>query len=173
MELLEPLNKEEFNKLVEVKFNNIMEGLNKYHSKTIKAIDGENFEVSEKKYLKLMEILYNENKNIIVDFYIKKIKGADILKILNGIEEKEKIILLNQINYINEETIYFKCRSLELLRFIMKLNARELFFCTIYIVDKDITIWGNYDLKFPLFFKDKKQEDYILNIVEKLGLESY
>lgn len=159
MKLLEKLDKKEFDNLIEVKFNNIEEGFNKYYSKTLTIVNEEdnnekNFEKNFESYKKVFqELFYRENKEIIVDFYIKRIEGESILKLLENLNKEEGILLLNQINYINEDSIYFICKDLELLNLLIKLSLKELFFSTFYLKKQKITIWGNYNLKFPIFYK--------------------
>ena len=54
--------------------------------------------------------------------------------------------------------------------FITILNTRALFFSTIYLNTFPFTIWGNYDLKFPVFFSDINTLNIYKNLAEKNGL---
>lgn len=52
----------------------------------------------------------------------------------------------------------------------MKLSLREVFFSTFYMLDYEVTIWGNYNKKFPVFYKDNEAISIYEKIAKQTGL---
>ena len=62
--------------------------------------------------------------------------------------------------------IYFNL-TLESIPLIAKLNTKEILFSTIYFGKEKITIWGNYNKHFPVFYTDDKIYNKYKLIAEK------
>ena len=60
--------------------------------------------------------------------------------------------------------MFFEISDKKYIKLLTKLCTRELFFITFYFTKGPVTIWGNYNLKFPLFYdKDNIDEGNIKN----------
>lgn len=68
------------------------------------------------------------------------------------------------------DTVYFKVLDKEIIELITKLNTRELFFCTVYFLDTPLTVWGNYNLEFPIFYKEEEGLETYKELIDKSGL---
>ena len=170
---LKAISYEEFLALSEIRFNNINEGFNKY-TNGILELDNNAHQgiVNEENFINFVRAAYRNNvgRPIIMDFYLKNINEEGILRILEGLDYEDKLILLNQLRNENKETVYFKIENEEILPFVTRLSTRELLFCTIHFLDKPLTLWGNYNLKFPVFFKNSEDISFYENIARENGL---
>lgn len=155
---LEAIKKEDFQREVKIRFNNILEGLDKYPNKILApSIEkDELFKEKEKSFLDFFkEALKINNNNLIIDFYIEKLDDESLKKLLEKLNKEDTEILKGIISENNRKDIYFKIEDSRVIDFIIRLNTRELFFSTFYFIEKPFTIWGNYNLKFPVFYEDK------------------
>lgn len=115
----------------------------------------DNFIDFEKGYIDFIKECYNlNNGNLIIDFYVERLDDEAIVKILEVLNLEEKSTFLDLIDNIDKDKIYFRVNDLHILDIIVKLNTRNMFFSTFYFLEKELTLWGNYNLQFPLFFKD-------------------
>ena len=147
--LLKEISKNEFNKKVKVRFNNILNGFDEYPNITL---DFKELGYSEDKIISIVEEIYDKNNGeCYVDFYISKLSNEGKANFLDMISNDDREFFESIIKDGNEDC-YFKILSKELIAKFMRLNTREIFFVTFYFTTKPITIWGNYDLKFPCFF---------------------
>ncbi|MEG2892130.1 MAG: hypothetical protein RR840_02100 [Clostridium sp.] len=144
------VDKNEINKLGLLIINNIEEGCNDYYSRVIKTSNKIN---GEDVYLEFFKSLFNVycNEGFYVDFYINNLTNDEINSIRELLDQSDKDTF-NSLISENFKGIYFKVSSLELVEFFVRLSTRELFFISFYT--KDFTIWGNYDLSFPIFTRD-------------------
>lgn len=134
-----------------------------------------NFKGIEEAYINFIKQCFTFNKGkLVIDFYVNRLDSEAISKIVEVLDEKEQKEFLELIENIDEDKIYFKVVNEDILDIIVKLNTRNMFFTTFYFLENELTLWGNYDLKFPMFFKEydvlegykeiaKKSE---LNIIE-------
>lgn len=159
------LNKE-FNLKVDIKFNNILEGYDKY--KVLELYPKCKLEDMEEVYINFIKEIFNKDKALIIDFYKKNLSKESIEFIKENIEEEEHILLDEILNIGNEDTIYFEINNEKYLSLLTKLNTRELFFTTFYFYQSNITIWGNYNMKFPLFYENEDDIKPYLDIIKNL-----
>ncbi|MPQ45186.1 hypothetical protein, partial [Clostridium tarantellae] len=131
--LLKPIKNEEFKSKVKIKCNNILNALDTYSNGLLEYVGNEkSFDIKEKYFLEFLEEVFNINNNsALVDFYLKDLNGEQLLNLLNYLEDKYKIILLENLKNLKNDTIYFKIDSKDLIFFITKLNTKNLFFCTL------------------------------------------
>lgn len=149
-ELLVPIRNEEFNNIVNIRFKNILDGFNLFKNFTIKA---DNIKDGENTLIKFIETIFEENNNEgFVDFYINKLSPEDKVKLISLISEEDSEILKLHLSLEPSNSVYYKITNKSLIPFLVRLNTRELFFVTFYFSNKPITIWGNYNMKFPCFF---------------------
>ncbi len=101
------------------------------------------------------------------DFYYQKLTGEQKEAFRNALTEEE-------LAYFNgrtwRESIYFALDE-ELLNFLLDITMNELLFSTFYFTKYPCTVWGNYGLKFPLFFKNEQIRDRYLKLAEECGLK--
>ncbi|MCY6354933.1 hypothetical protein [Clostridium sp. ZS2-4] len=185
--LLKPITVEEFSSIRKIEINNIDEGFENYthgvldpHKKGLTLAEANELLGSVEKYnlkyedrfINFMKKIYNLNKNkpIIVDFYLKDIDNAGILRILNYLDYDDKLTLINHVRKINTDSAYFLLDNEELIPFITKLSTRELHFCTVHFTEIPLTVWGNYQLSFPVFFREHEDVKLYENIARENNL---
>ncbi|WP_026887783.1 hypothetical protein [Clostridium beijerinckii] len=160
--LLIPIDDDTFKAEVSIRFNNISEGFDSFKNFTLMA---NNIEDGEKKFIKFIEYTFEINNcSAYIDFYINKISDEDKKKLFELIPDEDKDILKSHLNFDKHTGVFFKLLNKELIPFLVRLNTRETFFVTFYFTYKPITIWGNYDLKFPCFFNTQKDLEFYYNI---------
>lgn len=169
-EILIPISNEEFKNKVMIKFNNILDGLSSFKNFTITASHIEN---GEDVIIKFIEKVFEENSfEAYVDFYINKISDQDKERLITLIPDEDREILKFHLNATSHEGVFYKLLNKNLIPFLVRLNTRELFFVTFYFANKPITIWGNYDLKFPCFFNTQENFEFYYELSKSLGLLS-
>jgi hypothetical protein len=185
--LLKPITAEQFNMIRKIKFNNIEEGFARYHNGILDiheqalsmeesedaSYSVENYNLKhEECFINFMKSVYDSNKDeaVVIDFYLKDIDSIGILRILNYLDYNDKLILLDNLKKLDNKSVYFLVEDADLIPFITKLSTRELLFCTFHFTAVPITIWGNYKLTFPMFFKDSKDIDFYKNIAKENNL---
>lgn len=185
--LLKPITSEEFNSIKKISMTNILEGFDNYihgildvhdRSLSLTEIDESSHSVEqynlkyEDRFINFMKNIYtiNKEKPIMVDFYINNIDNEGILRVLSHLEYDDKLTFINHIRNIKTDSVYFLLEYEELIPFITRLSTRELHFCTFHFTDKPITIWGNYNLSFPVFFKDDKDISFYDHIARENDL---
>lgn len=185
--LLKPITIEEFNSIKKIEINNIDEGFKNYthgvldtHNKGLTLAEANKFLGSlekynlkyEERFINFMKKIYkfNKNKPTIVDFYLKNIDNAGILRILNYLDYDDKLIFINHVRNLNTDSVYFLLDNEELIPFITKLSTRELHFCTVHFTEMPLTVWGNYELSFPVFFREHKDVKLYENMARKNNL---
>lgn len=165
--LLIPISNDEFNKVINIKFKNILDGFNLFKNFTIEA---KNIKEGENKLIKFIEKVFEENNNEgYVDFYINKLSPEDREKLISLISEEDKEILELHLRIEPSDSVYYKLTTKTLIPFLLRLNTRELFFVTFYFSNKPITIWGNYNMKFPCFFNNQEALDFYYNLSKSFG----
>lgn len=166
-QLLIPINNEEFNNMVSIRFKNILDGFNLFKNFTIES---ENINEGENKLINFIEKVFEENNNEgYVDFYINKLSLEDREKLISLISEEDKEILELHLRIEPSDSVYYKLANKDLIPFLVRLNTRELFFVTFYFSNKPITIWGNYNMKFPCFFYNQEDLDFYYNLSKSFG----
>lgn len=185
--LLKPITIEEFNSIRKIAINNIDEGFENYthgvldiHNRSLTLAEASEFLGSVEKYnlkyedrfINFMKKIYNLNKNkpIIVDFYLKNLDNGGILRILNYLDYDDKLTFINHVRNLNTDSVYFLLENEELIPFITKLSTRELHFCTIHFTEIPITVWGNYELSFPVFFRENKDVKFYESMARENSL---
>lgn len=163
-----PVSNEEFNNNVNIKFDNILDGFNLFKSFTIIA---SNVKDGENKIIKFVEKIFKENNcEVYVDFYINKISDEDKKKLFELISDEDRETLKSILISSNHNGVFYKLLNKSLIPFLVRLNTREIFFVTFYFINKPITIWGNYNLKFPCFFNTEEDAKFYYNIAKSFDL---
>lgn len=164
--ILIPINDNDFKNIINIKFSNILEGFDLFKNFTI---DG-SIPDGEEKIIKFIEKIFDKNiDNTYIDFYINKISDENKDNLMNLLSTYDRDILKNIIN-IDHDGVYFKLCDKSLIPFFVRLNTNEIFFVTFYFGKRQITIWGNYDMRFPCFVNDDKDLKYYSCLANILGL---
>lgn len=174
MEFLLGLSEKEFNDKAEISFNNITEGFNKYKNSIFSSNEKKKLEDVEKDFIGFIKDLYRLNKTLdnsglIIDFYISKLNNEEYQRLFDSLDKIEQDILVN-IKKSEYDTNYFQVIDEGILDFLVKLCTRELFFITFYFTKFPLTIWGNYDLKFPLFYNLESDIEEYKGILQRNNL---
>lgn len=166
--MIRDISTEEFNLKVSLKFNNILEGYNKF--KVIELYQNNKVKDGEVAYISLIREIFEKDKALIIDFYKNNLSEESINFIKENIDLKDNILLNEILNKDSGDRIYFEIQNEKYLDLLTKLNTRELFFVTFYFYKSNITIWGNYNMKFPLFYENNDKIDEYLNIAKSKNL---
>ena len=105
-----------------------------------------------------------------MDFYINKISDEDKEKLISLVPDQDKKILELHLIAKSHNGVFYKLCNKSLIPFLVRLNTREIFFITFYFTNKPITIWGNYDMKFPCFFNEQEDLDFYYNLSKSFCL---
>lgn len=145
--LLFPINEEIFNTNVKIRFENINDG---FKSFKYDMIEGK----SEDELIEYIESLYDENgfDNFYVDLYLNRIDESNESQFIEMLSVEDKSTYLHIKKEYDNSTVYYKIDK-SLVPFITRLSTREILFTTIYLTKSNKTIWGNYDMKFPIFYE--------------------
>lgn len=167
-DLLIPLSTDEFKNKVNIRFNNILKGFDSFKNFTVIA---KNMENGENVLIKFIEKIFEENNcEAYVDFYINKISNEDKEKLLLLVSDEDKKILKLHLSAKHNDGIFYKLVNKDLIPFLVRLNTREVFFVTFYFTNRPITVWGNYDLKFPCFFNTEDDFNFYYSLSKSLNL---
>lgn len=166
------ISEKEFKNKVSIKVNNILEGFDRYNSGLLEYKDEENFSEKEKAFINFFnDALRINDGEAIIDLYIKELSDENKEILLNSLDKKDRELLKSSLEENELKSVYFEVESKEIISLITRLNTRELFFCTVYFINKPITIWGNYGLSFPMLFNEKAIFDIYENLAKKNNLE--
>ena len=145
--LLYPVSEEAFKQNVKVYFENINEGFSKFKHAMLE-------DKSEDELIDYMENAYDENgfDNFYIDLYLNRIDESNENKFLELLTEDDKLTYKHIKDQYDSSTVYYKIDK-SIIPFITRLSTREVLFCTVYLAKENKTIWGNYDMKFPVFYE--------------------
>ena len=161
-----PISTIDFNNTINIKFNNILDGFDFFKNFTI---DG-NVTCGEEKIITFIEKIFEENiDDTYIDFYINRISSEDKSNLMNLISDNDKNTLREFMN-ITHDGVYFKLIDKNLIPFFVRLNTKEVFFVTFYFNNRPITVWCNYNMKFPCFVNNDEDLEYYLQLASKLNL---
>lgn len=169
---VEVIKRETFNNKIKIRFNNIIEGFDKFNYFNIRPKEEDRFEEQEKKFIKLSKEFYKINSStVIIDFYKNKLNEESINILKENLSSEEFNIINKIINTGSSEDIYFQIKNIEYLEVLIKLCTRELFFITFYF-DKG-TLWGNYNMTFPFFYENKEEISEYEKVINNLQCRIY
>lgn len=150
---LMPISKNDFLSQDYIYFSDINEGFSsfKYKDLTLKDMALKDFST---KYFS--EFLINEFEKsaspVYVDFYIKNLSSEDINNLSSFLNEEYKNTLISLLPLKDVDTVFFEIKDKSIIPFLTELSTKELFFTTFYF--KNFTLWGNYNLTFPIFCRN-------------------
>ena len=167
--MLIKINENDFKNNVEIRFNNITEGINRFENKTLGSDNSFDFEKSMVSFLE-EAVKLNGVENSYVDFYYNILEEDEKIRLKELINNEDKEFIRKFENEKGMSGVYFNL-TLESIPFITRITTKEVLFSTIYFVKKPFTIWGNYNQKFPVFYKEKFICDEYGKLAEKFNLK--
>ena len=172
-QILKSISEDEFKNKIKMRFNNILDGFDRYSNGLLEYNgDNDSFKIKEGCFINFFNEALELNKGkVIIDLYIKDLENESLARLLEVLDERDKNILIDNINKQEIKSVYFELHNKDLMSFITRLNTRELFFCTIYFMEKPMTIWGNYNLSFPMFFEENNMLEIYRDLAKKHNLD--
>lgn len=172
-QILKSISEDEFKNKIKIRFNNILDGFDRYSNGLLEYNgNSDSFKIKEDCFINFFnEALVLNKGKAIIDLYIKNLEDESLNRLLEGLDERDKNILIENVNKQEIKSVYFQLDNKELMSFITRLNTRELFFCTIYFIEKPMTIWGNYNLSFPMFFEENNMLEIYIDLAKKHNLD--
>lgn len=172
-----PITKEDFNYLVNIKFNNILEGFEVYNSKTLTSKDGISRKDGELNIINfIIDIYYlnlsSEEGGMIIDFYFNKLTSEQVNNLKVLLDDQDKLILEDIINK-SKDSEFLIINDPKIIPFFVRLCTREVFFITFYCRKFPLTIWGNYNLSFPMFYQEENTLKTYENLLVKNDIKIY
>ena len=169
MEYLKSISKEEFKDNISIFFSNIITGFDLYKN-CILSPSSSNLKEAENSYINFIKKCFElNNKCVYVDFYINSIDSNSVDIIYRGLDEEDRYIF-NKIKGIKPRSYFFMVLDEKVLKLFVKMCTRELFFITFYFSKHPITIWGNYNLKFPIFYKEDVEFQKYKEILKEFNI---
>ena len=164
------IEKEVFDNVIKVKPVNIIEGFDNFNSAIISDYGGSKEKEIEAKFYSLLNKLYREEYELIVDYYGNKISNEEFNNMISNLNEDEAEFLNRIREDKNNNSVYFKIENVEELNLLLKLSLRSILFSTFYFSKEKLTIWSNYDYKFVIFFSEERSLEKYKMLVEECGL---
>lgn len=150
----------EFTETNAILVHNVEKGFEQYENA---ILEGSEEQYREFLY-KAMEL--NGFNHSYADFYYSKLT----------MEEKENLkekLRAKDLDYLNNnlftDDIYFSLTE-RLMTFLLDITVKELLFSSFYFTKYPCTLWGNYGLKFPIFFIDKSIKETYQKLAVSCGL---
>lgn len=160
------ISRGDFENLIKIKFNNILDGFNEYNYIELYSNKNERKE-AELDFIKAIEMFFDLNQGfLIIDFYKKNLNNESINFIKRNLDYEDIKIFDELLKLVNEQSIYYKLENKKYINLLTKLCTRELFFITFYFYKFPCTLWGNYNMKFPLFYNDSDNISNYINIAK-------
>lgn len=168
MYLLYPVIEEIFKEKVTIRFDNINDGFDRFENIMLESIIAD---ITEEKIIDFVDKAFelNGEDNSYVDFYLNRLDNEARDKLLDLLDDKDKETFKRLIKEVKDDTIYFRLGR-EVIPFITRLGTREIFFCTFYFTKFPCTVWGNYNMKFPVFFNNKEDIEIYKEKLESEGV---
>lgn len=167
-EILIPVSDCEFKNKVKIRFNNILDGFDLFENFTI---DANGIDDAENKLIEFIQEIFELNDSeAYIDFYINKISPEDKTRLIELVPKADMKILELHLKEPSNNGVFYSLKNKSLIPFLVRLNTREIFFTTFYFINRSITIWGNYNLKFPCFVDSKENLELYSNLSKSLNL---
>lgn len=186
--IFNPIGKEEFDELIEIKVvDSLDEGFENYISGILDVRESapteeelesipfgviEDYNIlHEEKFVKFIRRVGEENsgERNFVDCYLKEAHSGGLLTALELLDYKDKLVLLELLRKGIDDNPYLELND-KIVELMLKLSTREILFTTMFYRARPITIWGNFDMAFPVFFKSEEDKEYYSEIARECGL---
>ncbi len=164
---LKVIEEKDFKNIIKIRFNNILEGLDNYDNIELSSLKNRKKDIEED-FINILESFFDLNEGkLIIDFYKKNLNEESINYIKSNLDIGDLEIFNELINECDNENIYYFIESKKYISLLIKLNTRELFFTTFYFYKYPLTIWGNYNFKFPMFYNEFSSIKKYMDILNK------
>lgn len=115
--------------------------------------------------LKLHHLLHRmlliNGGNVYVDFYYASLTQEEKSSFRHALKEEEKEVL-NKLE-ISEDAIYYLIDE-SMLDFFFRITIDELLFSTFYFTNLKVSVWGNYNMNWPIFAQDEESLEWCRNL---------
>ncbi|MBU9724528.1 hypothetical protein [Diplocloster modestus] len=128
-------------------FSEIEEGFSRYEHVIL--------ERTEPEYRHMLDVMLqiNGREEAYCDFYYGRLSREEQRGFRRSLSEEQLAMLMNF--YFQKDEVYYPLTR-SMIRFLSDITAREVLFSTFYFTRYPCTVWGNYGLRYPVFFKDKR-----------------
>lgn len=158
---LSPISKEDFLKANYIYFSNINLGFALYKSVNLTLKDIYPTEDGATYFSQFLIDEFNKSTlPVFVDFYIQNLNDDELKKLRMLLPSEYKSTLDSLLKLRESNTVFFEIKDSSIIPFLTYLSSKELFFTTFYF--EEFTLWGNYNLTFPLFYKNDKAINSLL-----------
>lgn len=140
---------------------NVEDALRQYHSVILK---GDKLCMS--RFLK--RCLEENPGQAFADFYYAVLTPEQQRAFAAGLSEEEKDVF-SQFEVARGQ-VYYPLRE-ENLDFLSEITARGWLFSTFFFAEYKATVWGNYNMEYPLFCEEAEILEFYKNIAVECGLE--
>lgn len=143
---MEGISDQEFLQKNLLHISSIEEGFRKYEYAILSG--------TEKNYREFIEcaLSMNGEENSYFDCYYSRLEEKGKEKFRENLTPSEKE---NLADMEHTQAVYYPLTE-EWIPLISRVTARGILFSTFYFGKYLCTLWGNYGLRYPIFFKDKK-----------------
>lgn len=157
-----PLSKEEFQKTGAIYSDKLKDAMAAYESAV--------FATADPQYMKrfLKRVLDENVESAYADFYYPVLEPEQKNAFADGLSDKEKELLASF--EVKSSHIFYSLDE-ESMEFLFGITARNWLFSTFYYTNKKLTVWGNYNLQFPVFCEDQQTLEYYIALARECGLE--
>ena len=123
----------------------------------------------EHRYLQFIEDIYkaNDYETIIIEVNLSDLENLDILRILDSLDYKDKLLFIDIIRFNENKSNIFSIDNMDILYLFIKLSTRELIFSVFHFTKIQITIVGGWDLSFSVFYNNENDFNEYLSIARK------
>lgn len=106
----------------------------------------------------------NGTQDSFADFYYSMVSEEARAMIMSVLTPEEKIIISS---LDTSDGIYYPLTE-ELLPVLLKLTSREILFSTFYFSKYPCTLWGNYDMQYPVLFRDGAVREHYEGLIRQI-----
>lgn len=115
----------------------------------------------------LSQALQVNHEAAYADFYYPVLKAEEQQRFIGMLTETQKE-MADQFR-ADGQNVYFRLDQKN-LPFLAAVTARELLFSTFYFAREKAVVWGNYELKYPLFCEEEETLKRYIQLAEQNGL---
>jgi len=103
------------------------------------------------------------------DFYYPVLKAEEQKRFMNALDERQR--KLAERFAAHGQNVYYRLDE-ENLPFLARVTTRELLFSSFYFARYKAVVWGNYNMKYPLFCESEKVLEHYIILAGLNGLEA-
>jgi len=103
------------------------------------------------------------------DFYYPVLKAEEQKRFMKALDERQREMAENFA--VDRQNVYYRLDEKN-LPFLSSITARELLFSSFYFVRYKAVVWGNYNMKYPLFCESEEVLEYYIVMAGQNGLKA-